>query len=155
MDEKALVSQSAQNPDISYVDGPSDRIAYAALFETTGWNEMYRCDPEQLGEVLAASWAVVSAYDGNRLVGSGRLMSDGLLYAVVFDLVVAPTHQGRGVGSEIMRRLLDRCRAGGIRDVLLFSARGTDQFYAGFGFVPRPADAPGMILRTVTQQRTT
>jgi GNAT superfamily N-acetyltransferase len=132
-----------------YVEGAGDPDGYAALFATTGWNEMYRCTPSDLEVVLASSWSVISAYDGSALVGSGRVMSDGILYAVVFDMVIAPTHRGRGIGSEILKKLLARCEAAGIRDVLLFSARGTQDFYSRFGFVPRPHDAPGMIYRRV------
>jgi GNAT superfamily N-acetyltransferase len=110
---------------------------------------MYRCDPAELHAVLTSSWAVVSAYDGEVLVGSGRVMSDGILYAVIFDMVVSPSHQGRGIGSEILKRLLARCEDAGIRDILLFSAKGLEGFYRHFGFVPRPDDAPGMILRRV------
>ena len=134
---------------ITFTDGPGDREAYAALFETTGWNDMYRSSPEELESVLAASWAVVSAYDGDALVGSGRIMSDGVLYGMVFDMVVASGYRGRGIGSEILKKLLRRCEEAGLRDVLLFSARGTRGFYHRFGFVARPDDAPGMILRTV------
>jgi hypothetical protein len=43
--------------------------------------------------------------------------------------------------------LLDRCERAGIRDVLLFSAKGKAGFYEQFGFVARPDEAPGMILR--------
>lgn len=136
---------------LRYAEEPPAASAYAELFETTGWNEMYRADPDELGRAVGRSWHVVSAYRGDALVGVGRLVSDGVLYAVVFDMVVAPEERGRGIGSEILRRLLVRCRGAGIRDVLLFAARGTEPFYRRHGFVPRPGDAPGMILRRARQ----
>lgn len=132
---------------VTYSDREPDAAAYLALFETTGWNAMYRCTAAELGGSLRSSWHVISAYDDATLIGAGRLVSDGVLYAVVFDMIVTPDRQGRGVGSEIMRRLLDRCDAAGIRDVLLFAARGTEGFYRRHGFVPRAQDAPGMIMR--------
>ena len=136
-------------PPIRFSEGPGDPAQYAALFETTGWNDMYRRSPAELEAALAASWYVVSAHDRSELVGSARLVSDGVLYAVVFDMIVAPTHQRRGIGSRMLRHLLERCEEAGIRDVLLFAARDTADFYGRFGFVPRPAQAPGMILRRV------
>ena len=134
---------------IRYVESPAAREQYAALFDTTGWNEMYQREPIELQAALAASWYVVSAYEQDELVGSARLVSDGVLYAVLFDMIVAPEYQRRGIGTELLHRLLHRCEEAGIRDVLLFAARGVADFYRRFGFVERPDHAPGMILRRV------
>ncbi len=49
--------------------------------------------------------------------------------------------------------LLRRCEENGIRDVLLFSTRGTPEFDRKFGFVERSGEAPGMILRRVREPR--
>jgi N-acetylglutamate synthase-like GNAT family acetyltransferase len=132
---------------IEYSNAPADPAAYFSLFETTGWNEMYRRTAEELERTLQNSWHLVTAMHDNELVGSGRLVSDGVQYAVVFDMIVAPQWQGRGIGSEILKRLLARCDEAGIRDVLLFAASGTEDFYLRHGFVRRPKDAPGMIIR--------
>jgi GNAT superfamily N-acetyltransferase len=133
--------------DVIYSDRRPEPAAYHALFETTGWNEMYCRTAAELADSLRGSWHVITAHAGDELVGAGRLVSDGVQYAVVFDLIVAPAWQGRGIGSTILRRLLTHCEEAGIRDILLFAARGTEPFYRRFSFVPRPADAPGMILR--------
>lgn len=132
---------------LRYSEDLPDPDDYHELFATTGWNELYGVGAQELVRGLGTSWHVVSAWEGDRLVGFGRLLSDGVLYAVVFDMIVAPERQGRGIGSEILRRLLARCDEAGIRDVLLFSARGKAGFYRRFDFVERPDDAPGMILR--------
>ena len=137
----------AETSAIVYSDRRPEPAAYHALFETTGWNEMYGRTAEELADSLRGSWLVLTAHRGDELVGVGRLVSDGVQYAVVFDLIVAPAWQGRGVGSTILRHLLSRCEEAEIRDVLLFAARGTEPFYRRFRFAPRPADAPGMILR--------
>jgi GNAT superfamily N-acetyltransferase len=139
----------AEVPSIRYSERKPDPSAYLALFETTGWNAMYRCTERDLEASLRSSWYWISAHHGETLVGTGRLVSDGVLYAVVFDMVVAPAWRGRGVGAAILGRLLTRCDRAGIRDVLLFAAQGTEGFYRRHGFVPRPAQAPGMILRRV------
>jgi GNAT superfamily N-acetyltransferase len=133
--------------DIEYVERLPDCEAYLELFDTTGWNDLYGAGPGDLQRALVRSWHAVSAFEAGRLVGFGRLLSDGVLYAVVFDMIVTPDRQRRGIGTEILNRLLRRCREHGIRDVLLFSARGTAGFYRQFGFMERPAGAPGMILR--------
>ena len=131
---------------IRYSDRLPEIQAFFSLFETTGWNESYHASCEQLGTALANSWYTLSAYDGDRLVGFGRLVCDGTMHAMVFDLIVHPTHQNRGIGSEVLRRLVQVCREAGIRDVQLFSATGKAAFYEQLGFVARSEDAPGMQL---------
>jgi ribosomal protein S18 acetylase RimI-like enzyme len=132
---------------IEYVEGIPERRAYLELFQTTGWNELYHVGARELEAGLKKSWYCLSAYEGAQLVGFGRLLSDGILYAVIFDMIVATRYQGRGIGSKILRLLLEKCNQAGIRDILLFSAKQKAGFYRKFGFVPRPEDAPGMILR--------
>ena len=133
--------------DIEYRTQAPDPDAFLALFETTGWNEAYRATSDDLARGLEGSWHTLSAYDGERLVGFGRLVSDGALHAMVFDLIVHPTHRRRGIGSEILRRLTAECRRRGVRDVQLFAARGKREFYERHGFSARPGDAPGMEFR--------
>lgn len=139
----------------------ADRVRYSAelpeaeeylrLFETTGWNEMYRQSADTLLLALDRSWSVVTAWHGDTLVGVGRALSDGVQYAVIFDMIVEPGRQGRGIGSGLLRRLLARCDEAGIRDVLLFAAEGVRGFYERHGFRARPESAPGMIRRRVPE----
>ena len=132
--------------DLTFSTTPPEANAYFALFGSTGWNEDYRASPADLDRANRHSWYTVSAYDGERLVGFGRIVSDTVLHAMVYDMIVAPDVQRRGVGSQILVRLLQHCRAAGIRDVQLFCAKGKAPFYLRHGFDARPADAPGMEL---------
>ncbi|MEE9206998.1 MAG: GNAT family N-acetyltransferase [Gemmatimonadota bacterium] len=133
---------------LRYVAEKPDAELYLSLFESTGWNEMYGLSAGKLKRAVGKSWRVMSVFDKEELVGCGRLLSDGVLYAVMFDVIVLPARQREGIGSEIVRHLLWECVEAGIRDVLLFSARGTADFYRRFGFESRPGYAPGMMLRT-------
>jgi GNAT superfamily N-acetyltransferase len=131
---------------IVYKEGLPSKDAFSKLFETTGWNRTYQASREELEEAIGKSWRAVSAYDDQELVGFGRALSDGVLYANIVDLIVIPSHQGKGVGSAILKRLVELCQAAGVRDIQLFSAAGTTGFYKKHGFVERPEDAPGMRL---------
>ncbi len=119
-------------------------VEFFELFETTGWNNSYRAGVEELDRALAASWHVETARRDGRLVGVGRVVSDGVLYGMIYDMIVLPEQQGQGIGSAILQRLVDRCRAAGLRDIQLFSARGKAPFYRKRGFVDRPDEGPGM-----------
>jgi len=122
---------------------------YWHLYMGTGWNDEYRLSPEAIARALANSWYSVSAYDGDQLVGYGRILTDGVMHAMIYDLIVAPDYQGRGIGSSILDRLVRKCSETGIYDVQLFCARGKTEFYEKHGFVSRPDDAPGMEFRPV------
>lgn len=42
-------------------------------------------------------------------------------------------HQGRGLGQEIVRRLVEQCR--GHRKIILYANPGTEPFYERLGFL--------------------
>jgi GNAT superfamily N-acetyltransferase len=121
---------------------------YRQLFETTGWNRQYRASCRELYQAISGSWYMLSAYHKDELVGFGRVVSDGTLYALICDLIVKPAYQGQGIGSALLNKLIDKCRLQHMRVLWLFSAKGKCGFYKKFGFSKRPPDAPGMQLLT-------
>ncbi|MCP4583078.1 MAG: GNAT family N-acetyltransferase [candidate division Zixibacteria bacterium] len=133
--------------DITYRNEIPDKTGFFELFETTGWNVDYQVDPDELYLVLKNSWHVISAYENERLVGFGRIVSDGLLHAVIFDIIVLPRYQNRGIGKTITLDLVEICKAHKIRDIQLFCARGKEAFYEKCGFSRRPDDGPGMEIK--------
>jgi GNAT superfamily N-acetyltransferase len=124
-----------------------DKDAYYALFNTTGWNNIYEASPDELETANTNSWLVVSAYDGRKLVGCGRVLTDFVLHAMIYDMIVLPEYQTKGIGTMILKRIVERCKGRQIRDIQLFCAKGKRAFYEGNGFEARPDDAPGMQLR--------
>ncbi len=133
--------------EIKYENGLPDRDEYGALFETTGWNKHYQASPKELDKAISGSWFATSAYHEDQLVGFGRVLSDGVLYALIADLIVIPKYQGKGIGSNLLDQLLDHCRSEGLRIVWLFSVPGKMAFYERYGFIRRPEDAQGMQLK--------
>ena len=120
---------------------------YWALFQTTGWNADDHVTPQELVKALAHSWYWLAVYDGEHLVGFGRIVTDQVLHAMIYDLIVDPGYQRQGLGSQILDRLVGKCLDANIRDIQLFCARGKQAFYEKHGFVIRPTDAPGMQYR--------
>jgi len=102
----------------------------AALFVSAGWG--YRAsDPVKLAELLAGSLFVSSAHEGAQLVGFARAISDGVTNAYVSTVAVLPGHRGRGIGTELVRRLLSG--RDGIRFVL-HARPDVHPFYRRLGF---------------------
>jgi len=132
-------------PNITLREGLPEPNEYFRLFESTGWNHAYGASEAELYSAIEASWFTLSAYNrSDELVGFGRVVSDGLLYAFVCDMIIYPQYQLQGIGSMIMKAMLERCSEAGIRVVWLFSASGKSGFYRRHGFHERPSSAPGM-----------
>lgn len=117
------------------------------LFESTGWNEEYGLDMHELHQAIVSSWCMCTVHDDEKLVGFGRVISDGRLHALITEMIVLPEYQGRGIGKQILKILTDVCAKAKIRDIQLFSAKGKAGFYEKYGFKRRPEDAPGMEIK--------
>lgn len=122
---------------------------YFQLFATTGWNEEYNLTREELAQSIGNSFFAVSAYDGNKLVGFGRFVSDGIMHAMIYEMIVDPDYQRKNIGSQILERLLKKCFELKIRDIQLFCAKGKRSFYEKKGFAARPDDRPGMEYKAI------
>jgi ribosomal protein S18 acetylase RimI-like enzyme len=70
--------------------------------------------------------------EGGRLVGAGRALADGADCSYICDVALLPTHQRRGLGTQIVERLLDLSK--GHRKIILYSVPGKEGFYRKFGF---------------------
>jgi predicted N-acetyltransferase YhbS len=86
---------------------------------------------EMLKNAFSKSYKVLTAYSEGKIVGAGRMLSDGVIYAMIFDVAVLPEFRKQGLGRDIMEKLLD-----GERDkfVHLTSTFGHEDFYKKLGF---------------------
>ena len=132
---------------IALIEELPDKQEYHYLFESTGWNKIYTASPDELEIANRNSWLTICALDDDKLVGFGRVVTDFTLHAMIFDLIVLPDYQGRGIGTKVLKTLVEKCRAQGLRDVQLFCAKGQSAFYEKNGFEVRPDNAPGMQLK--------
>ncbi|OHD57262.1 MAG: hypothetical protein A2Y33_14940 [Spirochaetes bacterium GWF1_51_8] len=130
--------------EILLKEGVPEMKAYMRLYKSTGWKEPGYFGIERTREALKNCWLVVCAYSGNELIGSGRIISDGVIHALITEMFVLPEWQGKGVGRTVMRHLLKRCKEADIRKVQLFSAPGKAEFYHKLGFTGRESHSPGM-----------
>ena len=92
---------------IEYRDTPNlPTEAVLALYRALDWASAKK--PRALCRALAASHTLISAWEGRQLVGLGNALSDGHLVVYYAHLLVLPSHQGRGIGRGIVRRLKAR-----------------------------------------------
>ncbi len=84
-----------------------DAEELAELFLSVEWGSGNF--PDRLQQGIRNSDHVISAWDGSRLVGLMNCLTDGFMCAYFHYLLVRPEYQGRGIGAELVRRMLERC----------------------------------------------
>lgn len=104
--------------------------------------------PQTHLRLLYASDLVLLAWDhrAQRVVGFITALNDGVLAAYIPLLEVLPVYQGQGIGSELVRRLLERLKDVYMIDLLCDEAM--QPFYARLGLRP----AVGMMQRNYERQ---
>ena len=131
---------------IQYKTDLPDLNQYFLLFNSAGWNEDYKLTKEELYSTLKKSYYNVPVYDNEKLIGFGRVISDGVLHAMIHEMIVLPEYQGTSIGREILNMLVKECLKNNIRDIQLFCAKGKRKFYEKYGFGARSEEEPGMEL---------
>lgn len=104
----------------------------------------------ELENVITHSTAYVTARDDERLVGFGRLFSDGAIIAYLNNLAVHPDYQGRGIGKAILAALIET--AGNVRSIFLYTDTA-DALYQREGF--RCSDKRLYVLKSRGQTKAT
>lgn len=93
---------------VDWSTGPPSPEDYVALRAAVGLGAR---TPEAARRGLAGGLHAVTVRDGGTLVGMGRIVGDGGCFAQVVDIAVAESHRGRGLATEIVRRLIAWCDA--------------------------------------------
>lgn len=115
------------------------------LCDAVGWS---RRPLRKVRKAIEHSFLVVSMWEergaSRRLIGFARATSDHAFNATVWDVVVHPKAQGKGLGKALMNYLIKRLRQQDISNITLFADAGVVQFYGRLGFVPDPEGIKGM-----------
>ncbi|HPS76907.1 MAG TPA: GNAT family N-acetyltransferase [Thermoanaerobaculaceae bacterium] len=122
--------------DIVYVAVTSAPVdAIVELYEAGGWWREGPAWRAVIPAMVRGSFCFLVAREpGGRIVGMGRVISDGVSDAYIQDVVVRAEMRGRGVGREIVRRLTAHCIAAGISWIGLVAEPGTQGFYQTLGY---------------------
>jgi len=88
-------------------------------------------DRERMKLMLANANLVVTAWDGDLLVGIARSVSDFSYCTYLSDLAVRLSHQRQGIGRELVRRTRE---LGGEATIILLAAPKAVEYYERIGF---------------------
>jgi len=83
---------------------------------------------ETVERLVREATRVVGLYAEGRQVGFARAFSDGVALAYLADVYVLPEHQGRGLGVELVREIVEK----GVKWIL--HTRDAHDLYRRFGF---------------------
>lgn len=103
-------------------------------------------DRARMQAMLANANVVVTAWDGNLLVGIARAFTDFSYATYLSDLAVRQSHQRQGVGRDLIRETRRHC--GNHAYIVLLAAPKAVEYYPRIGFAPHPS---AWILRPETE----
>jgi GNAT superfamily N-acetyltransferase len=121
---------------------------YQALVQAVGWGGGGTAHADRTAKALSGTRAGVVALDGDRTIGTGLVLGDGVTLAYLKDIIVLPEWQGRKIGARIVAALLEiirRTAQGGVL-VTLFTGHDRAEFYERFGFGGPESGLYGMSL---------
>lgn len=93
-------------------------------------------DRETMARMLAHANLVVTAWDGDQLVGIARSLTDVGYVAYLSDLAVRLSHQHHGIGRALIRET--RAALGPRSTIVLLAAPAAEGYYPKLGFTPHP-----------------
>ena len=109
-------------------------LRYAAeLYRVADWVSDGE-DCSFINRAIAGSFLAAAAFEGEKLIGMGRVLSDGVSDAYIQDVVVHPDFRGKGIGGKIVMFLVSELEARGVDWIALVGEPGTESFYSRLGF---------------------
>jgi aralkylamine N-acetyltransferase len=118
-----------------------DNIKIQQHIENINWgvvNEIFKAvefgdrGADNLKIVFSESAYTSFAFDQNsKLIGFGRMISDKKYYGAIYDVIVRPEDQNKGIGRLIMNDLIEQSKH--LRYITLFATPGNVEFYKKLG----------------------
>lgn len=113
--------------------GPYNEQEILSLYASVGWTA-YTEHPDTLRRGFENSLLILAAYDGESLVGIIRVVGDGSTVIFVQDILVSPDFQRKGIGSALLRAVLDRYSNVHQIELTTDNTEKTIVFYKSMGF---------------------
>lgn len=95
----------------------------------------YTQDLQLLYQAISNSLDIISAWNGEELIGIIRTVGDGLTIIYIQDLLVLNEYQNQGVGTQLMQQVLNKYKT--VRQKVLITEEASDvrHFYEKNGFL--------------------
>ncbi len=116
-----------------------------ALYHAEKWWPESIDDPNRIDQIINGSHCILVASLDTEIIGMGRALSDSTGDAYLHDITVKINHRKKGIGNEIVARLMNRLKDDGISWVGLIAERGSFSFYKKQNFRIMENSAPMFI----------
>lgn len=100
------------------------------IYKANKWSSAQK--PDELFSALLNSHSLLTAWDGEKLVGIGNAISDGYLVVYYPHLVIHPDYHGKGIGKSILKKFQEKY--GHFHQQILVADAGAIDFYEKCGF---------------------
>ncbi|NEP73082.1 MULTISPECIES: GNAT family N-acetyltransferase [Okeania] len=143
---QAVRSPNRSNGRIFFsTDRDIDIYELEELCNAVGWS---RRPLRKVKKAIQHSFLVVSMWQmrgsQKRLIGFARATSDHAFNATLWDVVVHPDVQGKGLGKALMKYIIKKLRSEDISNITLFADPHVVDFYHNLGFISDPEGIKGM-----------
>jgi GNAT superfamily N-acetyltransferase len=105
----------------------------ADLYGDAGWS-LYTRDIALLARAVSNSLDVITAWQGDSLVGLIRTIGDGESVIYIQDILVLVAFQRRGIGTVLLQRVLDKYKHVRQKALLTGNTEKQRAFYESLGF---------------------
>ncbi|WP_106793733.1 GNAT family N-acetyltransferase [Aquimarina sp. Aq78] len=113
------------------------------LYKANEWSSADK--PKELHSALLNSHSLVSAWNGDHLIGLGNAISDGYLVVYYPHLLIYPDYQGKGIGKMIVDKMQEKYSHFHMQ-MLTADGKAID-FYQKVGFVRAGETEPMWIYK--------
>lgn len=104
-----------------------------SLYDDAGWTS-YTKDISKLMGAIKASLFVVTAWEGDNLIGLIRVIGDGLTIIYIQDILVKKNYKRRGIGNKLLNETLKEYKEVRQKVLLTDDSEETRGFYEHNGF---------------------
>lgn len=103
------------------------------LYQRVGWIN-YANNPNMLKNAYENSLKILAAYENEKLLGIIRTVGDGYSIVFVQDIIVLPEYQRNGIGTALLKKILEIYQSVYQITLLTDNTDKTIQFYKSVGF---------------------
>ena len=123
---------------------------HALLAEHAYWAEGRTRETQDSAIAGSRNYAMVARATGE-LVAYARVVTDGVTFAWLADVIVDPAHRGQGLGTAVVTGAIADLEPLGLKRILLKASDDGRVVYERLGFRPLDDPAPWMERRPTTR----
>ncbi len=112
------------------------------LYKAANWWEEDGNETDIIDKIISGSYIFMIVAYQDKIIGMGRVISDGVSDAYIQDVTVDKDYRNRKIGSSIVSLLINNLEKDGIKWIGLIAENNSQKFYTPMGFVTMKNASP-------------